>query len=45
MSLFARSLESLQDTNLEAFLTSSSPLVNETLKSRVAFVALLLLLL
>jgi hypothetical protein len=39
---FARSLESLQNTNLEAFLISSLPLIDETLTIRIVFAAVLL---
>jgi hypothetical protein len=42
MFFFARSSESLQDTNLRAFLISSLPLIDETLTSRIVFAAVLL---
>jgi len=39
---FARSSESLQDTNLRAFLISSLPLIDETSTNRVVFAEVLL---
>jgi hypothetical protein len=42
---FARSSESLQDTNLRAFLISSLPLINETSTNIVVFAEVLLVLL